>query len=522
MGTIRLKTNQHRLISNLRHAFNPQSMLGELLQNARRAGAKNVHITVDDDAITVCDDGSGIADLQSLIHIAESGWDPELQARENAFGMGVLSTLYFSRHLSVHSGTQAFSASTATIIRGDGIEVYAEKPRIGTEIRLDGVQSPTAGVNLPVWAEQQLKRLCEAFPVPVFLNGMELARPLTDPSLPWRETPVGRILLNLEASCVQWQCFLQGLPIGLSPRASKHHVVVLRDDMIARLPDRQHLLNEADECVRIRDAINQAYRQALIETRERLPASEFIEHYAERCLSSSNADLLNDIHFVPLAWFRDWHGVPPGYVRFWERYLRTGISASEALNEAGVWRIANGEDNDETAAEVYLSAREGFLLEETRLDAGHWLMSMVRTIDSAQVVIQHAATLYEDRHTVLADGSVSLVLVEGLCVSLEAEPGEYPVAAVRRADTLYLTTEAYSVTRLVSDYIFNDRYEEASEEEDGRTISTFIAVGCSQDPVHVIGALLPDTLRYTPQSRLAGATVRLVFDDEGKLQTITG
>lgn len=192
------------------------------------------------------------------------------------------------------------------------------------------------------------------------------------------------------------------------------------------------------------------------------------------------------------------------------------------MNEAGVWRIANGEDNDETAAEVYLSAREGFLLEETRLDAGHWLMSMVRTIDSAQVVIQHAATLYEDRHTVLADGSVSLVLVEGLCVSLEGEPGEYPVVAVRRADTLYLTTEAYSVTRLVSDYIFNDRYEEASEEEDGRTISTFIAVGCSQDPVHVIGALLPDTLRYTPQSRLAGATVRLVFDGEGKLQTITG
>ncbi len=39
------------------------------------------------------------------------------------------------------------------------------------------------------------------------------------------------------------------------------------------------------------------------------------------------------------------------------------------------------------------------------------------------------------------------VLVEGLCVSLEGEPGEYPVVAVRRADTLYLTTEAYSVTR---------------------------------------------------------------------------
>ncbi len=48
-----------------------------------------------------------------------------------------------------------------------------------------------------------------------------------------------------------------------------------------------------------------------------------------------------------------------------------------------------------------------------------------------------------------------LVLVEGLCVSLEGEPGEYPVVAVRRADTLYLTTEAYSGhPPLVSDHIF--------------------------------------------------------------------
>lgn len=520
MGTIHFKTNQHRLISNLRHAFNPQSMLGELLQNARRAGANQIHITVGDTSITVSDDGAGIADMQSLIHIAESGWAPELQARENAFGMGVLSTLYFSRHLSVHSGAQAFSASTTAIIGGDEIEVYAEEARIGTEIRLDGVQSPTAGINLPDWVAQQLKRLCEAFPVPVFLNGTELVRPLANPALQWRQTPVGRILLNLEAACVRWQCFLQGLPIGLRPIASNYHVVMLRDDMIARLPDRQHLLNEADEYMRIQTAINQAYRQALIEIRTQLPGSEFIENYAERCLSSSNADLLNDIRFVPLAWFRDWHDTPPGYFRFWERYHRNGISASADLEEVGVWSIDSGDD-DESSAEVYLSAREGFLLEETRLDPQHWLMSMVRTIRPAQVVIQHAARLYQDNHACLAEGALSLVLVEGLCVSLEDDPREYPVNAVRRADTLYLTVGTGSVTRLISDYMFDDRYDEASEDEDERTVDTFIAIGSSQDPVRAISALLPDTLRYTPQPKLAGATVRLVFDDEGKLHTIT-
>ncbi|WP_434781754.1 hypothetical protein, partial [Escherichia coli] len=78
-----------------------------------------------------------------------------------------------------------------------------------------------------------------------------------------------------------------------------------------------------------------------------------------------------------------------------------------------------------------------------------------------------------------------------------------------------------SVTRLISDYMFDDRYDETSEAEDERTISTFIAIGSSQDPVRVIIALLPDMLRYTPQPKLACATVQLVFDDEGKLHTIT-
>ena len=85
MRTLRLKTNQHSLIANLRHAFNQGSMLGELLQNARRAQASAIHITVNQDSLTITDDGIGITDLQTLLFIAESGWDQQLQARENAF-----------------------------------------------------------------------------------------------------------------------------------------------------------------------------------------------------------------------------------------------------------------------------------------------------------------------------------------------------------------------------------------------------------------------------------------------------
>ncbi|MDG9757872.1 ATP-binding protein [Pseudomonas chengduensis] len=519
MNTIYLKTNQNRLIANLRHAFTPHSMLGELLQNARRARASHIQVIADGNTLIVSDDGIGIADLQTLIFIAESGWDNALKERENAFGLGVLSTLYFAEHLSVHSGNQAFNAATATIIRGDAIEVYPEPSRVGTEIRLDGVQSPQPHLTLPQWLEYQLKPLCEAFPVRVSLNGVDIARPLADASLPWLQTPVGRVLLDLDASPTQWRCFLQGLPIGRIPTFSKHQIVLLRDDMIARLPDRQHLLNEEEDHRRIQVAIREAYRQALLEAKERLAASEFVELYAETCLSSSNADLLNDVPFAPRAWFRNWENNPAGYHRYWERYLLNGISACAALEETGVWSI-DSDGEDDLAVETYLQARQAFLLEEHRLAANHWLRHMVKTVTPDQVGVRHGPILHSENYPSLAE-CIELVLVDTLIVSLEGEPGEYPVDTLRKDDTLYLTPKSGSVTELVSDYIFDDRYDEGREDEDAQTLSTFVAVGCSQDPAHVVRALLPDTLRHRSLPKLAGAVVQLIFDDNGRLQEVT-
>lgn len=306
MVTICLKTNQERLIKNLKHAFNPRSMLGELLQNARRAGASYIDIVAHDSSITIRDDGSGIADLQSLIHIGESGWDSELQQRENAFGMGVLSTLYFAEYLTVHSGPQRFSAATATIINGELIKVHNEILYPGTKIGLQGVKSPQKGVNLPDWVKRQLVYLCEAFPVRVTFNGIELSRPLADPALVWRETQVGQVLINLSAPSTNHRLFLQGLPLAYPVYSPKNQVIRLRDDVLARLPDRQHLLDEETDMPLIVKAVNQAYRQALLDEKAQLSPKDFIERYGNTCLHSSNADLLNDIHFALNSWFRDW------------------------------------------------------------------------------------------------------------------------------------------------------------------------------------------------------------------------
>ena len=70
----------------------------ETLQNSRRAGATSVRVTIDatEDtpgvlAVTVTDDGAGIADPAVLLSFGENGWSEDLVRREDAAGMGFLS-----------------------------------------------------------------------------------------------------------------------------------------------------------------------------------------------------------------------------------------------------------------------------------------------------------------------------------------------------------------------------------------------------------------------------------------------
>jgi len=358
----------------------------------------------------------------------------------------------------------------------------------------------------------------------VTFNGTEFDRPLSRPGLPWRDTDVGQVLIDLEGAPSQYRCYLQGLPIGGHPSSPHHQIVVLHSDMIARPPDRQHLLHEKEDGKRIQDAVALAFRQTLIEAKERLAGSEFVLLYAATCLDSSNADLLNDIPFVPRSWFRDWANEPPGFrshwSRYWDRRLADGIVAREALQEVGVWSIDADCDEDVPTAEVYLEARQVFMLEEHRLDGDHWLIGLVRFADPAQIGIHHGAVLHTDDCPPLNGDTIGVTLVGTLSACLGSESREHAVAAIRRGETLYVTPHAYGVTRLISDYIFDDRYDEAREDEDTLTIATFIAVGCADSPARAVEELLSRSWRHTKQPKLAGATVCLSFDGEGKLASV--
>ena len=89
----------------------------ELLQNARRAGAARVRVVVagpDDGpfAVTVTDDGAGIADPGVLLSFGENGWSEALVASEDAAGMGMLSLA--RRGCTVASRPRALDDTTAS------------------------------------------------------------------------------------------------------------------------------------------------------------------------------------------------------------------------------------------------------------------------------------------------------------------------------------------------------------------------------------------------------------------------
>ena len=82
-------------------------ILGELLQNSRRAGATRIDIAccADQDGarLTLVDDGTGVADPQTMIALGDSGWSERIHEAEDPAGMGVFSlagkdTRISSRH----------------------------------------------------------------------------------------------------------------------------------------------------------------------------------------------------------------------------------------------------------------------------------------------------------------------------------------------------------------------------------------------------------------------------------------
>lgn len=288
MNTVQLSVNTHNMVNTLKKAFaNYSSVIRELAQNSRRAGATEVRFTIDSDtnAVTVTDDGRGIDDMGALLAIASSGWDQSVIEAECAYGMGFLSAIYTADHIDVVSRGKRLSTTTDRILAFECIEIESVPLTGVTTVTLSGgnvellIRSITESIEENPFIIHFESKFC-GFPIRVFINGEEVKRTRAlDAHKDWVSLPEAIVHLRAYThKCgpkefeVQvsrnWVAYYQGLEIErcYSNRDSWDSVSILHLDSLmweAVAPDRHMLVNRDEARERIERILSELAKDYL-------------------------------------------------------------------------------------------------------------------------------------------------------------------------------------------------------------------------------------------------------------------
>ena len=151
----------------------------EALQNSRRAGATRLRVTTHEasgaQAVTITDDGAGIADPAVLLSFGENGWSEETVQREDAAGMGFLSLA--RRGCTIASRTRSVAGwrvdlTPAHFLGEEEASILPDEdaPRPhGTAVRFHAEENREV-------IRRALENAARHYPLPVTLDGEALPR----------------------------------------------------------------------------------------------------------------------------------------------------------------------------------------------------------------------------------------------------------------------------------------------------------------------------------------------------------
>jgi len=364
-----LDVSREGIVATLKDQFTDEyTFIGEALQNARRAGAREVSIHLRQleggrFRMVIEDDGRGIADFSRLMRLGKSGWDPDVMEREHPYGVGFAALLGAAEeieiltenyHLEPVKSEDILSFRPVEVKRGptgmDGTRIemllnqdYDDSREIVTAIERKACGFP---VEIRLTTECGLEHGYEG-------AGKVVSRPLSEESLEqclrW-DTAFGRVYfrpdhLPEEHTAQDSVCtaFLQGLPVvvgGVHERKplvrfdeSAPFVVHFDESRVrARMPDRDMVLDAHE----VRDWWTKSFRgflrDWLVQEKERLSPEAFSNRHWDRC-GKWAPDLLCDAPLPPnillravrtksireeeswwgdKEWVEDWKGPIPG------------------------------------------------------------------------------------------------------------------------------------------------------------------------------------------------------------------
>lgn len=516
---IQVRINEEGALRNQRHAFsNRFTLVSELLQNARRAGATCIEIRHDPQAQVLCvqDDGRGLDDFQKLLSFHESGWDADTCEQERPFGVGFSKCLYAATRCVVASGPRRVDIDTAAALARAWVEV---EERVEVE-PINGTRVELHGVDLPDLA-QRIEELCAGFPVPVWFNGEPLKRAMADAHLATQASAIGTVHLagtrDGKYTHDTW-VFLQGFCV-LRPAWSSNDVnevnVVHLDSrqFMARLPDRDRLIDEDVQRRRIDAELKACWRRTLELAKAQLPPRDFIETFYGVMRGWGHLDLLNDLSLLPDELCSVISGYPVQVEHSERGFLTTVATAPsrEAIESGAVRLVALDDVGDDNAARWMLARARGWLVFNWfGVHADHWAMRHVRFLEEER---QRVTPIGERLRTALEGRWVwpTVILCEKVRVQVGADAVLIADGGVSHDGNLYIPdgeATGAPVEQLSSFTDEHDQFLQADRDADRDALADLLRLLRAVDPVQTLDSLL-QPLRLGKYPLLHGKTFQL-------------
>lgn len=437
---VRLITDERSLREQYRYAFADHfTVIQELMQNARRAGATRVVVTYDpgEACLTVTDDGIGIDDFQILVTFAGSNWTEEIARTERPFGFGFASALYVADKVQVESRGRMLAFDTDRLLAGEEFPPTDGTTYTGTKITLFGVDLKTP--------ESTMRSIVQGFPIPVNYNGLELARPDAIDVGGFVSTPVGLVLPDYKFHDSGVVVYLQGFQVYRGHPSYRTDVVHL-DGAIFRgkWPDRDRCIDQDLMIEAVSKATRGVHESRLAAMKAALSPIVFCEQAYVLAQSLERLDIFNDIDVVPGSWLGVLNSMPhtlhdgdgfsldPLALPVSREELEAGDRHLCPLltSEGGFGALEYSEDDEEAGADqliwVHAFAARALVLSQ-RLHHDHWIVKAAASSRTAlpklEYTVLHDALIPETRTQWIGDTRLLLTTlptleVDGLTVTI--------------------------------------------------------------------------------------------------------
>jgi hypothetical protein len=450
--TVRASINEKRFFASMKHSFASSfSVLSEMMQNARRAGATFIAFTYDEMNATLhaSDDGCGIDDFAVLMNLCESGWDDETMLKDSPYGMGFYSLFFACDEVTVTSNGRMLTMSIQDIETKRSLQTEPSgDSRKGTFITLKGLNKDLTGTHRlfdgNTTVEQpiilgEIAKFARAFPIEVLLNGKAMERPHAQAALKGEQTTLGFFSVAhlhddrdvAALSKHKWDkqlvvaMYLQGLPIQVKPAGSAQVVIHLDGrEFTPVLPDRNFLYNADEKIKLLHKTTAHIIRDFLSSKRQSLTDVEFAEQYWHTAICFGATKLLNDLPLFPVESLT-YVGQLSYDMNYRHFSCETGrfIARNELLEHHKVWRQMPDDVYSEPGMGALLkyAQRNDVLQAETNmLDEGHWIFNSTPSCSDMVVRVEPIGKTTVDSMGVGAF-SLAVQLVEALNITITSE-----------------------------------------------------------------------------------------------------